>query len=311
MQAELKKKLAALRGKLIFEADMAKIVWFRSGGKAKLLFQPEDEADLISFLHIWPKNEPLRTIGIGSNLLVRDGGFAGAIIKLGAKAFGQVKQLSPTLLSAQCGVSDKQLSLIACQSGIGGFHFYSGIPGNLGGAIAMNAGANDIETAQRVVNVRAVDRFGNIQLLTNKELEFSYRHCGVKHRFIFLNAELEGYPSSAEEIKQKIESVIKHRESAQPVREKTGGSTFKNLAMKSAWQLIDEANCRGLRFGGAAMSEMHCNFMINENQASAYDLEMLGEIVRQKVYEHSGKKLTWEIERFGSFELNKIVESFD
>lgn len=311
MNANLKQKLDKLRGKITFEADMAKIVWFRTGGRAQLLFQPEDEADLIDFLRIWPIDKPLRVIGIGSNLLVRDGGAIGALVKLGAKTFGQICQLSPTTLLAQCGVSDKKLSTTALEVGLGGFHFYSGIPGNLGGAIAMNAGANGIETAQRVISVRAIDRAGNICILDNKALNFSYRHCAIAKKYIFLSAVLEGYIEPREIIKQKIDEVVAHRDIAQPVREKTGGSTFKNLENISAWQLIDAANCRGLCFGGATISNMHCNFMINTDQASSFDLESLGEAVREKVYAHSGKILMWEIERLGSFAAGKIVKPFD
>lgn len=310
MFSALREKLEKLRGKVIFNADMAKIVWFRTGGLADLLFEPEDEEDLAAFLNIIGAETPLQIIGIGTNLLVRDGGIKGAVLRLGSKKFGEVKQISEEKIFSQCGATDKKLSLFAAEAGIGGFHFYSGIPGNLGGAIAMNAGANNVETSQRVEMVRAMDRSGNIKKFTNEEMNFSYRSCGIAKQYIFLSAVLKGYKSSKQKILDLIDIVLKHRNEAQPVREKTGGSTFKNLVNKSAWEAIAEAGCRGLCIGDACMSEMHCNFMINKGAATAFELEKLGELVRQRVFEHSNNFLEWEIQRIGNFVADKNVKNF-
>ena len=311
MFSNLKEKLEILRGKVSFNADMAKIVWFRTGGLADLLFEPEDEKDLVEFLKIIGPEMPLQIIGIGSNLLVRDGGIRGAVLRLGSKKFGKVKQISEDEILSECGASDKKISLFAAEAQIGGFHFYSGIPGNVGGAIAMNAGANSMETSQRIVRVRAMDRNGNIKEFTNDEMNFKYRYCGVANQYIFLSAVLKGYKSSKKKNLDLINEVLKHRNEAQPVREKTGGSTFKNLVNKAAWQVIDEAGCRGLCFGDACMSELHCNFMINKGAATAFELEQLGELVRQRVFEHSSNFLEWEIQRIGDFAAGKKVKNFN
>lgn len=292
-------KLKNLKGKLTLNANMAKIVWFRAGGSADLLFEPYDEEDLAEFLQIIGPDMPLYIIGIGSNLLVRDGGLRGAVLRLGSKNFGKLYQHSENEIYSQCGVSGKKLSLFAADIALGGFHFYSGIPGNLGGAIAMNAGANNLETSERLVSLRAMDRNGNVKIFTNEELGFSYRNCNLAKDYIFLSAVLKGYNTSKKAILADIEAVLEHRMRVQPIREKTGGSTFKNLPHKSAWQAIEEARCRGLCFGDACMSEMHCNFMINKGQASAFELEELGEMVRKRVLEHSGDLLQWEIKIIG------------
>lgn len=307
---EFKKKLQNVKGKLSFNADMTKIVWFRTGGRAQILFEPESESDLALFLKIIGTSIPLQVIGIGSNLLIRDGGLNGAVIRLNVKNFGEVRQIDETHIYSQCGAPGKKISIFAKQANIGGFHFYSGIPGNLGGALKMNAGANNLETSQFVKTVRAMNRGGEIKEFNNNNMNFSYRHCGLTGEYIFLSAVLKGYKSSQEEVQINIDEVLKHRNEAQPVREKTGGSTFKNLSDKSAWQVIDEAGCRGLCFGDACMSEMHCNFMINKGSASAFELEQLGEIVREKVYLHSKNLLEWEIQRLGQFENTKIVKTF-
>lgn len=308
---DLKEKLKPIKGKIKFDVDMAKIVWFRTGGLAQILFEPENEADLALFLKIIGTNFPLQIIGIGSNLLVRDGGLSGAVIRLNVRNFGEVKQLNETHIFCQCGVPGKKLSLFAAQANIGGFHFYSGIPGNLGGALAMNAGANNLETSQFVISVRAMNRQGEIKEFNIEDMQFSYRHCGISSEYIFLSAVLKGYKSSKEEIQQKIKEVEQHRNEAQPVREKTGGSTFKNLTHKSAWQAIDEAGGRGLCIGDACMSEKHCNFMINKGNASAFELEQLGELIREKVYNNSQELLEWEIQRIGNFKNDKIVKTFN
>lgn len=303
-------KVAKFRGRLVVNADMSKVAWFRAGGKAELFYQPSDFEDLQYFLQETPKDINLTIVGIGSNLLIRDGGLRGATLRLPTKEFGEVKQISPTRLEVGCGISDKKLAAAALEAGIGGFHFFNGIPGSLGGALRMNAGANQVETRERVIEVRALDRDGHIHVLSKDDMGFSYRHSDARKDLIFVSAIMEGYLSDKEEISAAMEMVVQHREHVQPIREKTGGSTFRNPVHYSAWKLIDEAGCRGLTIGGAKMSEMHCNFMINTGNATAYDLEVLGETVRQKVYDHSGVLLIWEIKRLGDFFPGRVVEPF-
>jgi len=303
-------KVANFKGRLAVDADMSKVAWFRAGGKAELFYQPSDVADLQYFLRETPKDINLTIVGFGSNLLIRDGGLRGVTLRLPTKDFGDVKQISPTRLEVGCGISDKKLAAAALEAGIGGFHFFNGIPGSLGGALRMNAGANQVETRERVIEVRALDRGGNIHVLRNADMGFSYRHSEVGKELIFVSAIMEGYLSNKEEIRAAMAKVVQHREDAQPIREKTGGSTFRNPGHYSAWKLIDEAGCRGLTIGGAKMSEMHCNFMINTGNATAYDLELLGETVRQKVYANCGVLLVWEIKRLGEFLPGRIVDPF-
>lgn len=299
-----------LRGKLRQNYDLSKITWFRTGGPAQIFFQPEDEDDLSFFLKLLPKEIPIQTVGIGSNLLVRDGGIKGVVLRLSGKNFTNLKWIDEKSFIAGAGISDKKISMEACQKAVGGFHFYYGIPGSLGGALKMNAGANGVETSERVVRVRMIDRSGQIHEFLNQEMGYTYRHSAVDDDLIFLSAEMEGYRESVEDIQKKMDDVQKHRGMVQPVREKTGGSTFCNPEEMSAWQAIDKAGCRGLLFGDAQISQMHCNFMINKGQAKAYDLEKLGEIVREKVYEHFKILLNWEIVRVGDFEKGREVLAF-
>lgn len=303
-------KLSGLRGKLMPDTGMDKITWFRAGGPAQVLFQPADEEDLSEFLRAVPEEVPLLVVGIGSNLLVRDGGIPGFVVRLSAKGFGEVQQVSETQLRAGTATPDKRVAAAALEAGLGGFHFYHGIPGGIGGALRMNAGANGVETRERVVEVRALDRKGNLHILTNADMGYAYRHSSASPDLIFTSALFEGVPDDREAIKKAMDEVQNHRETVQPVREKTGGSTFKNPEGTSAWKEIDKAGCRGLRVGGAQMSEMHCNFMINTGDATGYDLETLGETVRAKVYENSGIRLHWEIKRLGLFQESKQVREF-
>ncbi|HWT61952.1 MAG TPA: UDP-N-acetylmuramate dehydrogenase, partial [Ochrobactrum sp.] len=256
-------KLSGLRGKLMPDTGMDKITWFRAGGPAQVLFQPADEEDLSEFLKAVPEEIPLLVVGIGSNLLVRDGGIPGFVVRLSAKGFGEVQQVSDTQLRAGTATPDKRVAAAALEAGLGGFHFYHGIPGGIGGALRMNAGANGVETRERVVEVRALDRKGELHILSNADMGYAYRHSSASPDLIFTSALFEGVPGDREEIKKAMDEVQNHRETVQPVREKTGGSTFKNPEGTSAWKEIDKAGCRGLRVGGAQMSEMHCNFMIN------------------------------------------------
>ncbi|MDQ6433469.1 UDP-N-acetylmuramate dehydrogenase [Mesorhizobium sp. LHD-90] len=303
-------RLAGLRGRITPDAEMEKITWFRAGGTADALFQPVDEEDLAAFLRAVPDDVRLAVVGIGSNLLVRDGGLRGFVIRLSAKGFGEAEVIGDNRIRAGAVTPDKRLAAIALEAGIGGFHFYHGIPGAVGGALRMNAGANGVETRERVVEVRALDRKGNLHVLSNADMGYAYRHSSVSKELIFTSAVFEGYPEDRSAIKAAMDAVQHHRETVQPIREKTGGSTFKNPPGTSAWKEIDAAGCRGLMIGGAQMSPMHCNFMINTGTATGYDLEYLGETVRARVLENSGIRLEWEIKRLGQFTPGRKVHEF-
>lgn len=303
-------KLSGLRGRLTPDTGMDKITWFRAGGPAQVLFQPADEEDLSNFLKAVPEEIPILVVGIGSNLLVRDGGVPGFVVRLSAKGFGEVERVSETQLRAGTATPDKRVAAAALEAGLSGFHFYHGIPGGIGGALRMNAGANGVETRERVVEVRALDRKGELHVLSNADMGYAYRHSSASPELIFTSALFEGAPGDREDIQRAMDEVQHHRETVQPVREKTGGSTFKNPEGTSAWKEIDKAGCRGLRVGGAQMSEMHCNFMINTGTATGHDLETLGETVRAKVFESSGIRLHWEIKRLGLFRDGERVEEF-
>jgi len=303
-------KLSGLRGRLTPDTGMDKITWFRAGGPAQVLFQPADEEDLSNFLMAVPEEIPILVVGIGSNLLVRDGGVPGFVVRLSAKGFGEVERVSETQLRAGTATPDKRVAAAALEAGLAGFHFYHGIPGGIGGALRMNAGANGVETRERVVEVRALDRKGELHVLSNADMGYAYRHSSASPELIFTSALFEGVPGDREDIQRAMDEVQHHRETVQPVREKTGGSTFKNPEGTSAWKEIDKAGCRGLRVGGAQMSEMHCNFMINTGTATGHDLETLGETVRAKVFENSGIRLHWEIKRLGLFRDGEGVEEF-
>jgi len=301
---------AGIRGRLTPDAPMSKITWFQVGGPADLLFQPADEADLAAFLKVLPDDVPVLVVGIGSNLLVRDGGIEGVVIRLTGKGFGQVEVLDGNRLKAGAAVPDKRLAAAALEAGLGGLEFYHGIPGAVGGALRMNAGANGTETTDRVVEVHAFDRKGVRHVISHKDMGYSYRHSTVSSELIFTSAVFEGMPAQRDDIQTAMDAVQHHRETVQPIREKTGGSTFKNPLPHSSWKLIDEAGLRGFKVGAAQMSEMHCNFMINTGGATAHDLETLGETVRERVHRNSGIVLEWEIKRLGRFEDGKAVTEF-
>jgi len=303
-------RLANIRGRITPDAPMDKITWFRAGGAAQALFQPADEEDLAAFLKAVPETIPVMVVGIGSNLLVRDGGIPGFVIRLSARGFGEAEAISPVRIRAGAATPDKRLAAVALEAGIGGFHFYHGIPGGVGGALRMNAGANGVETRERVVEVRALDRKGELHVFSNAEMGYAYRHSSVPKDLIFTSALFEGYPEDKTEIRAAMDAVQHHRETVQPIREKTGGSTFKNPPGTSAWKEVDKAGCRGLMIGGAQMSPMHCNFMINTGSATGYDLEHLGETVRARVLESSGIRLEWEIKRIGEFRRGHEVQEF-
>lgn len=309
--ARLGDRLAGVRGRLTAGAGLDKVTWFRVGGPAEILFQPADEEDLSAFLEALPEEVPVTTVGIGSNLLVREAGIPGVTIRLSAKGFGAVERVGDTQLRAGTAAPDKRVAAAALEAELAGFHFYHGIPGSIGGALRMNAGANGVETAERVVEVRAVDRSGRVHVLSRADLGYSYRHSAASPDLIFTAALFEGAKGEAAAIRQAMDEVQHHRETVQPVREKTGGSTFKNPAGTSAWKEIDRAGCRGLTVGGAQMSPLHCNFMINTGTATGFDLETLGETVRERVHDTSGIALDWEIKRFGRFAPGRAVNAFE
>lgn len=291
--------LSGVRGRLTANAALGPITWFRVGGPAELLFQPADADDLQLFLRQLPAEVPVMVVGVGSNLLVRDGGIAGVVIRLSAKGFGSMERLEGNRIRVGTALPDKRVAAFALEEGLAGFAFYHGIPGAIGGALRMNAGANGGETRERLVEVTAIDRAGERHVLTNAEMGFTYRHTAAADDLIFTEAVYEGEPADRAAIRAAMDAVEEHREKSQPIREKTGGSTFKNPPGHSAWKLIDAAGCRGLTIGGAQVSEMHCNFLINTGTATAHDLELLGETVRARVLASSGVRLDWEIKRLG------------
>lgn len=288
-----------LRGKLLAGQALADLAWFRVGGPAEVLFSPADEDDLAYFLARLPAETPLYPIGLGSNLLVRDGGMAGVVVRLG-KSFAKIERVGETRLLVGAAAADKRVALAAHEAGLGGFAFYHGIPGAIGGALRMNAGAHGTETCERVVEVYGVDRSGAKRTFSNAEMGYSYRHSSAPADVIFTGALMEGVPTDPAVIRQEMDAVAEHRETKQPIKSRTGGSTFKNPPGHSAWKLIDAAGMRGFQIGGAQVSEMHCNFLINVGGATAADIESLGEEVRRRVRETSGVELEWEIKRIGA-----------
>jgi UDP-N-acetylmuramate dehydrogenase len=308
--ASLGSAMKDIRGRLTPDAPMDRVTWFRAGGLAELMFQPHDTDDLALFLQMLPEEVPLTVVGVGSNLLVRDGGIPGVVLRLSAKGFGDVELVGENRIKAGAICPDKNLAAMALDHTIGGLHFYYGIPGSVGGAIVMNAGANGVETRERLVEAHAVDRKGNRHVLSNAQMGYTYRHSSAPQDLIFTHAIFEGYAEDKAKIRAEMDAVRLHRETVQPVKEKTGGSTFKNPEGHSAWKLIDEAGCRGMMIGGAQMSSLHCNFMINAGHATGYDLEYLGENVRAEVKAHSGVTLEWEIRRLGNFMDGREVKPF-
>lgn len=296
--ADLKEKLPDLRGRMTANAPLSAITWFRVGGPAQVLYSPADEADLAYFLKGAPRDLPVTVVGLGSNLLVRDGGLAGIVIRLG-RGFASVSAEPGHRVRAGTSVPDVKVARAAAEAGIAGLAFYRGIPGSIGGALRMNAGAHGSETKDVLIEACAVDREGNIHTLSLADMGFGYRHSSVPQDFILTQALFQGKPGDPAEILREMEDVADYREKNQPIRERTGGSTFKNPPDASAWKLVDDAGCRGLRVGGAKVSDMHCNFLINEGGASAEDIERLGETVRARVKAKSGVTLQWEIIRIG------------
>jgi UDP-N-acetylmuramate dehydrogenase len=293
---ELKTKMPELRGRLLANQALGEFTWFRAGGPAQVFFMPEDENDLAYFLRNLPAEIAVTVIGAGSNLIVRDGGIPGVVIRLG-RGFNEAK-IEDQRVTVGSAMLDVMVARAAQTASVAGLAFLSGIPGTIGGALRMNGGAYGGETKDILVEARGVDREGNVRNFSNSEMGFSYRHCGAPENVIFTTAVLQGRAGVPDEIAAEMASIKKKRDASQP-RNRTGGSTFKNPPGHSAWKLVDDAGCRGLTIGGAQVSELHSNFLINLGGASAADIETLGETVRQRVKAHSGIDLEWEIKRVG------------
>jgi UDP-N-acetylmuramate dehydrogenase len=294
----LRAKMPELRGRLVANQSLAELTWFRVGGPAQVLFMPEDEADLALFLARRPPEIPITVIGLGSNLIVRDGGVPGVVIRLG-RGFSEIKVEPGHRIRAGAAVPDVKVARAAQEAAIAGLAFYRGIPGAIGGALRMNGGAYGGETKDVLIEARGVDRAGRIHVFANADMGYTYRHCGVSDDVIFTQALFQGAPGDPAEIAAAMEKITESRELTQPIKSRTGGSTFKNPPGAKAWRLIDAAGCRGLVVGDAQVSEMHCNFLINRGNATAADIETLGETVRARVKATSGVELEWEIKRFG------------
>ncbi|MEI9803306.1 MAG: UDP-N-acetylmuramate dehydrogenase [Pseudolabrys sp.] len=293
---DLKARMPELRGRLLANQKVGDFTWFRVGGPAQAFFMPEDEDDLAYCLRNMATNITVTVIGAGSNLIVRDGGIPGVTIRLG-RGFNDVA-IDGTRVTAGTAMLDVMVARAAQAAGIGGLAFLSGIPGTIGGALRMNGGAYGGETKDVLIEARGVDREGNRRTFTNAEMGFSYRHCGVPDDVIFTQAVFQGIVGDAAAIAAEMDAIKKKREASQP-RNRTGGSTFKNPSGGSAWKLVDEAGCRGLKVGKAQVSELHSNFLITVDGATASDIETLGETVRERVKAHSGVELEWEIKRIG------------
>lgn len=308
----LRDRAGSVRGSLEANAPLAPITWFRVGGPAQALFIPEDADDLAVVLAATPPDIPVTVIGLGSNLLVRDGGIPGLVVRLG-RGFAGLALEPDWRIRAGAAVRDKQLARFAAQAGVAGFAFFNGIPGSVGGALRMNAGDKRpphepprdeqgrvrADTSERLIEARAVDRSGAVVTLTRDAMAYGYRHSGAPETLVFVEALFQGMAGDRDEEMRLMALVERTRQETQPTRARTGGSTFKNPPGHSAWELIDKAGCRCLRIGGAEVSPMHCNFLIADDGATAADIETLGETVRRRVMETSGVTLDWEIKRLG------------
>ena len=294
----LLKKLPQVRGRFMPDAPLADLTWFKVGGPAEVLFMPADEADLSHFLKHTPREIPITVIGVGSNLLVRDGGVPGVVIRLG-RGFNEISLAGPNQIRAGTAALDMRVAQFALEHSIDSLTFLIGIPGTIGGALRMNGGAHGGETTDVLVEARAVDREGNIKVLQRDDMHYTYRHCGAPEDLIFTEALFQGTAGDATAIKAKMDAHVEHRVNAQPIKSRTGGSTFKNPEGHKSWQLIDKAGMRGASVGPAKVSELHCNFLINEGGATATQIEELGESIRARVLKNSGISLEWEIKRIG------------
>ncbi|MDV7340033.1 UDP-N-acetylmuramate dehydrogenase [Terasakiella sp. A23] len=290
-------RLPAVRGRISANAPLDKITWFRVGGPAEVMFRPADADDLAQFIQNKPDDVPVTFIGVGSNLLVRDGGIPGVVIRLG-RNFVSI-EVEDNQIIAGAGALDGNVAKVALDNSLSGLEFLSGIPGTIGGALRMNAGAYGREMKDVLVEATAISPEGEIKTLSLEDMGYSYRHCDLSDDWTFLSARLNGLLADKTDIAAEMQKIQDARGGSQPIRSRTGGSTFANPEGHSAWKLVDEAGCRGLKMGGAQVSEQHCNFLINTGDATAADLEGLGEEVRKRVKETSGVELRWEIKRIG------------
>lgn len=290
--------IPAPKGRLTADAPLAPLVWFKCGGKAEWLFEPKDAEDLSLFIAALPPDVPVMALGLGSNLIVRDGGVPGVVVRLG-KAFGGIEVVDRTTLRCGGGASGIAVSSAARDAGIGGLEFLRGIPGTVGGFVRMNGGAYNREVADILVDCEVVLRSGERQLLPASALRYSYRHSELPEGAVVIAATFRGHVADPADVQAEMDRIAEAREASQPLRTKTGGSTFKNPPGDKAWRLVDAAGCRGLMVGGAQVSEKHCNFLINTGDASAADIEALGEEVRRRVRASQGVELEWEIQRVG------------
>jgi UDP-N-acetylmuramate dehydrogenase len=307
-------RLPPVRGKLLADEQLAPFTWFRVGGPADALFLPKDEDDLADFLKSLDPVIPVTILGAASNVIVRDGGIAGVVIRLGP-AFGKVST-DGLRVTAGSAALDGRVSVAAANAGIAGLEFFSGVPGTIGGALRMNAGCYGSETKDVLIEARALDRQGNRVVLKNADFHFTYRHTEAPEDLIFVEAVFEGTRDEPAAILERIDALKARRETTQPIREKTGGSTFANPDppgtpnQRSSWKLIDAAGMRGAKRGGAQVSELHCNFLLNLGEATAADIEALGEDVRAAVKANSGVELRWEIKRLGRPAIDAMAEGF-
>jgi UDP-N-acetylmuramate dehydrogenase len=307
-------RLPAVRGKLLADEQLAPFTWFRVGGPADALFLPKDEDDLAEFLAKLDPIIPVIVLGAASNVIVRDGGIAGVVVRLGP-SFGKVTT-DGLGVTAGAAALDARVSVAAANAGIAGLEFFSGVPGTIGGALRMNAGCYGSETKDVLVEARALNRKGERVVLKNADFQFSYRHTEADEELIFVEAIFEGKKDEPSDILARIEALKARRETTQPIREKTGGSTFANPDppgtpnQRSSWKLVDEAGMRGAKRGGAQVSELHCNFLLNVGEATAADIEGLGEDVRAAVKAKSGVELRWEIKRIGRPAVDATTEGY-
>ena len=296
---ELRALMPALRGRLTANLALGNATWFRVGGPAQAFLAPADADDLAYFLANLPAEISVTTIGLGSNLIIRDGGIPGVVIRLGGKGFGAIAFEPGHRVRVGAAVPDMRLAKAAAEAGVDGLAFFRGIPGSIGGALRMNAGAHHGETTDVLIEARGVDRTGAVRTFTHADMGLTYRHSDAPADVIFVEALFQGRPGETGAIEAQMQRITAAREASQPIREKTGGSTFANPPDAKSWQLIDAAGCRGLTRGDAQVSPMHCNFLINRGAASAADIEGLGEEVRARVLATSGVALRWEIKRLG------------
>jgi len=297
MTKSILEQLPHVRGRLVENSSLARLSWFRTGGAAEVLFEPADEADLRTFLRRVPGCVPLTIIGVGSNLLVRDGGVPGIVIRLG-RGFAETK-VRGDVLKAGAGAMDVHVAKAAQKAGVTGLEFLIGVPGSIGGSLRMNAGAYGQEIKDVLIHAHAIDRYGHTYEIRTEEFGFGYRSCSVDPNMIFLSASFHVSGGDPDEIQARMQEIADTRQESQPIGAQTGGSTFKNPEGHKAWELIEAAGCRGLQIGQAQISPKHCNFLINLGDATATDIETLGETVRDKVKAHSGVELEWEIQRIG------------